>query len=237
MTAIRGLCAIAAGPFLAFALTAEAGAQAPIVQPGAPGEAGRSLTAEEAETLAATGYTDADVRFMQHMRVHHAQAVEMNALIEGRTGHAGIVMTGERIALAQEAEIALMETWLARRGEPLEAPDLHAHHGHHGHHAQPHGAPSDMPLMPGMLSPAQMAALRAASGAEFDLLFLSGMIQHHQGAIDMVDALLSQPRSGQDPVLSEFIGGIVADQSAEINRMQAMLDAIRAGEPSGEETR
>lgn len=229
MTATPSRMCLAAG-FACFMLGCAASAQPPIVQPGAPGEASRAITAEQSRTLSQTGYTGADVRFMQHMRVHHAQAVEMNALITGRTGHPGIVLTGQRIAIAQEGEIALMETWLERRGEPVEAAGLHAHHG------QQEGQPSAEPLMPGMLSPAEMAQLASAQGEDFDRLFLTGMIKHHQGAIDMVDALLDEPRGGQDPALSEFIGGIVADQSAEINRMQAMLAELEASKTSGEDT-
>lgn len=228
MSDLRRTALAAAGLFL---LGAGAYAQAPIVQPGAPGEPGRVLSAPEAAAMARTGYTDADVAFMQHMMVHHAQAVEMNALIADRTDHPGIVLTGRRIAMAQDDEIALMRTWLERRGEAVEAADLHAGHGHGGHH----GAPSDVPLMPGMLSPAQMAELRAARGTLFDRLFLAGMIQHHRGALDMVEALQAEPRAGQDAVLSEFIGGIVADQSAEISRMQAMRAEIEAGQISGED--
>lgn len=226
-----------AGPLFAagilwLSLGAAAFAQPPIVQPGAPGEASRVISADQSRALAASRHTEADVRFMQHMMVHHAQAVEMNALIADRTEDPGIRMLGERIAVAQRGEIDWMETWLARRGEPLEAPGLHGHHGHHSHGADP----STVPLMPGMLSPARMAGLRAARGHEFDRLFLTGMIEHHRGALHMVDALLAEPRAGQDTALSEFIGGVVADQSAEIRRMQTMLAERDASEPSGEDT-
>jgi len=193
----------------------------PITAPGAPGEPSRTVSAEEALALSASRYTQADVRFMQHMIVHHGQAVEMGALIGERTDHPGVTAIGERIALTQEAEITLMRDWLAARGEPVSDPELHAGHGHGAHHA--HGAPSDMPVMPGMLSPAEMAALAAAEGETFDRLFLEGMIRHHQGALDMVDALHAEPGSGEDPLLSEFLAGVVADQSAEILRMQSML--------------
>lgn len=85
---------------------------------------------------------------------------------------------------------------------------------------------SDTPIMPGMLSPAQMQTLASANGTEFDRLFLQGMIQHHQGALDMVDDLLAQPDAAQDPMLSDFASSVVADQSAEILRMQSLLSDL-----------
>ena len=165
--------------------------------------------------LGQSSYIEADVRFMQHMIVHHGQAVDMGALVEGRTSDEGVRLMAERIALTQESEIAMMRTWLTRRGESTEM------QGHHGHHMN-HQMDPNVPLMPGMLSPAQMEALAASSGAEFDDLYLTGMILHHQGAIDMVNALLSEPGAGEDPELSEFLSAVVADQSTEILRMQNM---------------
>lgn len=246
-----------------------ASAQAQLVTPGAPGEAPRALSAEESVAMSRTGYTEADVRFMQHMIVHHNQAVEMGALIEARTEHRGVRLIGERIALSQSSEMDMMRGWLTARREPVEAADLHAGHAHHGNgmhqtdsgahedHAMheghsSHGAhamhgghamhaghpagpdaggaqsadPDDIPLMPGMLSRNQMRALAAAEDVAFDRLFLEGMIVHHQGAIDMVDALMTDPGSGQDPQLSEFLGHVVADQTAEILRMQSMLSEL-----------
>ena len=190
--------------------------QAPIVQPGAPGENARTLTREQSLELGQSSYIEADVRFMQHMIVHHGQAVDMGALVEGRTSNEGVRLMAERIALTQDSEIAMMRTWLTRRGESTEM------QGHHGHHMN-HQMDPNVPLMPGMLSPAQMEALAASSGAEFDYLYLTGMILHHQGAIDMVNALLSEPGAGEDPELSEFLSAVVADQSTEILRMQNML--------------
>jgi len=230
---------ITAAAVLSTVSAAGAAAAPPIINPGAPGEPSRTVSADHALLLSRSSYTDADVRFMQHMIVHHAQAVEMGALIEARTDHPGVIAIGERIALTQAAEIELMRTWLAERGEAETDPGLHAHHGHggghdhgahhghDGHHTHDGGhemdAPPDTPVMPGMLSPAQMAALAAAEGEAFDRLFLEGMILHHQGALDMVDVLMAEPGSGEDPLLSEFLGGVVADQAAEILRMQSML--------------
>ena len=190
----------------------------PIFNPGAPGEPARVVRAAEAVELSRTGHVEADVRFMQHMLVHHAQAVEMVELLRARGASETVRLMGERIAQSQAAEMAQMEAWLEGRGLPLAAVDPHA-----GHHAP---ADPDAPLMPGMLSPAQMAALAAASGLAFDRLFLEGMIRHHQGALDMVEALLDDPEAGEDPMLSDFASSVTADQSAEILRMQTILSGL-----------
>lgn len=190
----------------------------PIFQPGAPGAASSVITAGESVALSRSGFTPADVRFMQHMIVHHAQAVEMVALMPERVSSDRVRRLGERIAASQEAEIELMRDWLLSREQPLTAPDLHTgHHGHAGHDA--------MAVMPGMLSQAQMQALAAATGPAFDRLFLEGMIQHHRGALDMVTELNAESTSAEDPLLSDFAASVVADQSAEILRMQSILSA------------
>ena len=223
---------------LGCALVCAAGASAspPIMQPGAPGQDARPITPEQSVALSRTGYTPADVRFMQHMIVHHQQAVDMVAMIEARTDSETVARMGRRIALTQEGEMAQMRRWLEARGEPLSDADLQSGHHHGG--AQGHGghgdhagsdAPRDpyhTPLMTGMLSPAQMDALAAAQGAEFDRLFLEGMIHHHQGALIMVDGLLARPGAGEETTLSEFLTHVVADQSAEILRMRNMLSAM-----------
>lgn len=202
-------------------------ASPPIFQPGAPGQPTRTVTAQQATDLARTTFTQADVRFMQHMIVHHAQAVEMVALLETRGHSPQVKALGRRIAIGQASEMELMTGWLQARGQPVEAHDLHSDHGAHGGdhsgHAGHTAAPSETPLMPGMLSPAQMARLAAASGPEFDRLFLEGMIQHHQGALDMVDALLALPDAAEDTLMSDFITSVVADQSSEILRMRSLL--------------
>jgi uncharacterized protein (DUF305 family) len=216
-------------------------ASPPIQNPGAPGQDSQEITAEQSVEMSRSTHTAADTRFMQHMIVHHAQAVEMNALIEGRTDTAALQALGARIAQTQESEMAFMERWLAERGEETADPHLHAGHathaghdlhaGHGGH--QDHGAamdPGDVPLMPGMLSPNQMAALAAAQGETFDRLFLEGMIHHHRGAIAMVEGLLAEPGNGEDPQLSEFLTHVTADQAAEILRMQTMLSALDAAD-------
>lgn len=194
----------------------------PIFQPGAPGTAARTLTAAESVALSRTTFTAADVAFMQHMLVHHAQAVEMVALLVTRGTDPVVARLGQRITLSQDAEMALMREWLEARGQPLDMVDPHAGHGAHAGHAMD----PNVAVMPGMLSPARMQALAAANGPAFDRLFLSGMIQHHQGAIDMVNDLMAQPGSAEDPLLSDFAASVIADQSAEILRMQSLLSAL-----------
>ena len=200
----------------------------PIFQPGAPGAPSRMVSAAEAVALSRTSFTSGDVAFMQHMIVHHAQAVEMVELLQTRGSHPTVRRLGQRIAMSQEAEMALMRDWLTERGQPLEMPGMGAGHAGMDHSAHAgHAMPaSDTPIMPGMLSPAEMQALAAASGPVFDRLFLTGMIQHHQGALDMVDALLARRGAAEDVMLSEFTGSVVADQSAEILRMQSLLSEL-----------
>lgn len=184
-------------------------AQAPIVQPGAPGEPSRRISAEEAVDLASIQFSAADVKFMQGMITHHAQALEMTVLVNERTTREVMRRLAQRIELSQEDEIAMMQDWL--RDRDLEIPDLAAHHEH------------DAELMPGMATPEQMEELAQAEGPEFDALFLELMIEHHRGALTMVKNLLEQPGSAQDSVLYEFTADITADQSSEIERMDGML--------------
>ena len=216
---------------LVSALLSQAAQTPPIVQPGAPGQPSRAITARDAVALSRTTFIEADVRFMQHMIVHHAQAVEMVELLRAHGADAQVKLLGERIALSQAAEVERMRGWLAERGQTLEAPSSsHEHHGHsHSHGGEPHPEPDldDLAAMRGMLTPRQMRALAEARGAAFDRLFLQGMIQHHQGALGMVDALLAVPGAAEDPSLSDFAASVVADQSAEILRMQNLLSALQ----------
>ncbi|TRD11565.1 DUF305 domain-containing protein [Erythrobacter insulae] len=189
---------------------------APIVQPGAPGQASKTLSADEATKLAASKYTQADVKFMQGMIVHHQQAVAMSELVGDRTNTEDVVAIAGRILSGQADEIEFMTEWLASRGEPAAMPGM-AGHKDHMHH-----------MMAGMASPEQMAALSASKGADFDRQFLTLMIAHHEGAVDMVEDLLRQPGSASDPILFRFIGDIENDQSAEIERMDSMLASLSA---------
>ena len=203
---------------------------APIFQPGAPGAPSRRITADQALELARTSFTQDDVRFMQHMIVHHAQAVEMVGLLETHGSNARVKLLGRRIAMSQEAEMELMREWLTARNQSTAMAMDHGTMDHgamdHSAHAGHARAPSDTPVMPGMLSPAQMHALANARGSAFDRLFLAGMIQHHQGALDMVAELMTHPDAAQDTLLSDFTTSVVADQSTEILRMQSLLSEL-----------
>ena len=189
--------------------------EARTVQPGAPGEATRVLTVEEAASLESITHTEADVRFMQGMIPHHAQALEMAALIAERTDHEGLRLLGRRIEISQRDEIAWMTRWLERRGET--APMMGTGHAH---------GLGEGELMPGMLSREEMDALAAARGSEFDRLFLEGMIKHHQGALMMVAELFDSPGGGQETEIFRFAADVDADQDMEILRMSDMLNAI-----------
>jgi uncharacterized protein (DUF305 family) len=161
------------------------------------------------------GYSPADVDFMQGMIAHHAQALEMTALVPARTARADLRLLAERIRVSQESEIRTMEQWLLARGEQL--PCLEPGHQHGG---------MEHMLMPGMATPEQMARMAAATGTEFDRLFLESMIRHHQGALAMVAALFATPGAGQEPQVFGFASDVDADQRAEIARMEALLGAL-----------
>ena len=184
----------------------------PLVQPGAPGEDSRLITRDEANDLAQVSYTPADVRFMQGMIGHHAQALEMTALLPSRTAAEGMKKLAERIAVSQADEIKMMQEWLKRRGQTL--PDPHAHHA------------AGAALMPGMLTAEEMARLAAATGPAFDRLFLELMIKHHEGALTMVKALFATPGAGQESEIFAFASDVDADQRMEIERMHALLASL-----------
>ncbi|KXK00428.1 MAG: hypothetical protein UZ17_ACD001002184 [Acidobacteria bacterium OLB17] len=160
---------------------------------------------------------------MQGMIHHHAQAVEMVDLMPGRTTNKELRLLGARISQSQADEMNFMKRWLMARGQPVEMqmPGMKMS-GMEGHdHGGGHSMSSMM--MPGMLTPEQMAALKAASGAEFDRLFLTGMIQHHGGALTMVKELFEAAGSGQDAELFNFATDVDSGQRAEIRIMQKML--------------
>ena len=200
--------AIATGLVL-LSLASMSQAQPPIVQPGAPGQPSRTISAAEASDLAGIRYSEADVRFMQGMISHHAQALEMTELLDTRTESEAMRQTALRIELSQEDEIEMMQDWLRERGQEVTAID--AHH-----------APGAM-RMPGMLTDEEMQGLSDANGVGFDRLFLELMIKHHRGAVTMVENLLEQRGAAQDSQLFAFTSDITADQTAEIDRMDAML--------------
>jgi len=187
-----------------------------VVQPGAPGKPTKTLPPSTRATLPPVSH--ADVEFMQGMIMHHSQAVEMTALIESHTDNQDLRSLGARISSSQSDEIRFMKRWLATRGESISMPMFMP---------EMPGMKMDgsgMPLMPGMLSPQQMTALRNAKGAEFDRLFLTGMIQHHGGALTMVKDLFDTAGAGQDAEIFDFATDADNSQKAEIKIMQSMLD-------------
>jgi len=194
---------------------------APIVQPGAPGKASKMLTAEEATKLAQASYTAEDAAFMQHMIVHHQQALDMAVLVKERTNTKELVDIAGRIESSQADEISFMKDWLTSRGEPVEDPKMKGH-GAHMHH-----------MMKGMASPEQMKALAAAQGVDFDRQFLTLMIAHHEGAVDMVEKLLDEEGTAADPVLYQFVSDIDTEQTGEIERMDKLLAGLSGDPRSG----
>jgi len=184
-----------------------------VVQPGAPGQPTKTLPPSTRAAL--PPISPADVEFMQGMIMHHEQAVEMTALIPSHSGNKELRSLGARISHSQSDEIQFMKRWLATRGESASLampgmPDM----DRSGH---------AIGLMPGMLTPEQMEALRKAKGAEFDRLFLQGMIQHHGGALTMVKDLFEKPGAGQDAEIFNFVTDVDTGQRAEIRIMQGML--------------
>lgn len=169
-------------------------------------------------------YTVADVRFVQRMIAHHAQALAMTALLPTRTGRPDIRLLAERIEISQRSEIALMQDWLRDRGEAVPEPL-----DHDARHGPGHGAPADSAPMPGMLTPLEMERLAAAEGAEFERLFLELMIRHHEGALAMVADLFATPGAGEEPEIFRLASDVDADQRAEIRRLRAMLDPTPDG--------
>lgn len=190
----------------------------PVVQPGAPGQNSRVLANGASDTTAPPAATAADIKFMQGMIHHHAQALDMTDLLDRRSQDPEMKKLALRIRVSQTDEIRMMQRWLEARGQ--EAPDPRAHRM------------ADMPdmagmnhdvMMPGMLTAAEMERLAAATGPAFDRLFLEGMIKHHGGALIMVKDLFSTPGAGQQSDIFAFASDVEADQKMEIDRMEAML--------------
>ena len=162
--------------------------------------------------------TAADVAFIGMMIPHHSQALAMTALIPARTTNRAVAMMGRRIEVSQRDEIAWMKRWLTRHGAEIPPDSAMLQHSRHG--------------MMGMLTPAGMDALAAATGADFDRLFLEGMIQHHQGARVMVGDLFATPGAAQLTDVYQFASDVESDQRIEIERMQAMLAAVPSRRPA-----
>ena len=189
------------------------GSAPPIVQPGAPGQPSKVITADKSRDLSAVQYTGADIKFMQGMIGHHAQALEMVQLLKTHSASDDMKKLALRIELSQDDEIKMMQGWLAARRQRVpERTEMHQH-----------GAT----LMPGMLTPDEMKQLEAATGSQFDRLFLEGMIKHHGGALAMVKELLDTPGAAQASDVFAFVADVEADQRMEIDRMGAMLAMIK----------
>jgi uncharacterized protein (DUF305 family) len=214
---------VAAGVLVSFfplatrAQQGETKSQPVVVQPGAPGQRTQVLppsTRAQLPPLSAK-----DVEFMQGMIMHHGQAVEMTALINDRTTNKELRLLGSRISHSQADEMKYMERWLRLRGQStsMPMPEMDDMPDMDMSHHKPHV------LMPGMLTREQMEALKNAKGAEFDRLFLSGMIQHHKGALTMVEELFNTAGAGQDSELFNFATDVDSGQRAEIRNMETML--------------
>ena len=197
---------------------------APIVQPGAPGEETKDIDPETASDIADTSYTPDDVNFLQGMIIHHHQAMVMSNWADQRTNSKSILDLAGRIKVTQDDEIDFMRNWLLDRDE--DAPDPKAMMSMDSHHN-----------MMGMATPEQLDQLEKTKSTDFDRLFLKLMINHHDGAIKMVDELRKQRGSAYDPILNEFASDVVNDQAVEIERMNILLvglsDDPRAGLSAG----
>ena len=192
----------------------------PIIKPGAPGQAPKELTKEEAIKIADSSYSRADVQFMSDMIPHHHQALQMADLVADRTNNEEVNDIAGRIRASQADEIKFMQDWLASRGEKVPNPEHH-HHMHMSHD------------MAGMASPEDMDKLASLESVEFDRLFLKLMIAHHEGAVTMVEDLLDQRGSAYDTALFKFTSDVVSDQTAEIKRMNSMLVGLNVDPRAG----
>ncbi|WP_405084257.1 DUF305 domain-containing protein [Microbispora sp. NBC_01389] len=189
-------------------------AQAPaanIVQPGAPGQGSKVLTAGEVPRAEGQDYTDADVRFMQGMIRHHSQALRMTGLVAGRGESKDLPRFAKRIEISQQDEIDQMVRWLRARLQQVPSVGSGAGHDH-----------GDGEPMPGMLTEAQFAELEQAKGTRFDRLFYEDMIQHHMGALTMVERLFGGGGGGESAI-NQFVTHVDGDQRIEIDRMRALL--------------
>ena len=182
-----------------------------ILQPGAPGQDTKTISTAQATDLSKVGATAADIKFMQGMIGHHAQAVEMVDLLMQNSNSNAMKNLALRIKVSQDDEMNMMRKYLADHGATVPGP--HSHH-------EPGG------FMPGMLTPEEMTQLGNAKGVEFDRLFLMGMIKHHGGAITMVEELFKTPGAAQEGGIFAFASDVDADQRMEIDRMGAMLREI-----------
>ena len=204
---------------------------APIIQPGAPGKSSKVLDASEATNIANTSYIKADVDFLQGMIVHHEQAIVMSEMADERTNNKSILDLASRIDASQKDEINFMESWLKDRDE-FQDNKLENHQMHHSHNMMHKHV-----NMVGMATPKQLDDLNKSKSTDFDRLFLQLMINHHDGALEMVEELKKYPGNTYDPVLNEFVSDLINDQGVEIERMNTLLtnlsDDPRAGLAGG----
>jgi len=190
-------------------------------QPAPSGQAAFSGIAKAQADSARYPYTAADVHFMSGMISHHAQAIQMAGWAPTHGAGPSVRILAKRIINAQQDEIATMQRWLTDRLQPVPE-------------ATPKGMKRMMDgvehvmLMPGMLSEEQMKQLDQSRDAEFDRLFLTFMIQHHRGAVTMVNELFGSYGAGQDETVFKFASDVNVDQSTEIDRMEKMLAALRS---------
>jgi len=208
---VASSCASAAGPAAGTSSTAPSTGPR-IVQPGAPGQASRTIEASELAAAEGVSYSEADVHFMQGMISHHAQGLDMTALVRRLATTNAVRQMSLRMEISQRDEIGLMERWLEDHDEAIR---------------MERSMGGGMPLMPGMLTPEQMRQLGAATGADFDRLFLELMIQHHRGAVVMVAELFNTSGAGQESLIFKFASDVDADQTMEIERMQGLLNQGR----------
>jgi uncharacterized protein (DUF305 family) len=191
----------------------------PIVQPGAPGEETKDIDVATASEIADTSFTSDDVEFMQGMILHHHQAMIMSDMAVDRTNSISVLDLAGKILVTQEDEVDFMQNWLRDRGvialDPEKYNEMHAHHDMAG-----------MDDMAGMATAEELEELERINSTDFDRLFLKLMINHHDGAIKMVDKLRKQRGSAYDPILNEFASDVVNDQSVEIERMNYLLVAL-----------
>ncbi len=203
---------------LAFQISFDAKSEAPIIQPGAPGESSKILDPKIASDIAGSSYVDADINFLQGMIMHHRQAILMSKLAKNRTNNKTILDLADRINFSQVDEIDFMEAWLKSKNK-LQSESKDNHHLHI--------------KMSGMASKTQLKKLKSSIATDFDRLFLQLMIAHHDGALEMVDDLKKYPGSAYEPLLNEFVSDLVNDQAVEIERMNSIAvnlsDDPRAG--------
>ena len=201
----------------------EADNHAPIIQPGAPGFPSKILNELEATNIANTSYIKADVDFLQGMIIHHMQAILMSEMADTRTNNETILDLAKRIDASQKDEINFMESWLKDRDE-FQKNTNHTHQDHHMHKNM---------KMAGMASPKQLEDLDNSDSTDFDRLFLQLMINHHDGALEMVEELKKYPGNTYDPILNEFVSDLINDQGVEIERMNTLLVGLSDDPRSG----